>query len=178
MWKRNGLVAVILVLGLTGMPAGCAKKKVMRAVPTPPTVEQPNKADNAGDIPRPRGTDNVSPDSAGKMETIYFDFDKSDIRADQVACLEGNANYLKEHADLKIVIEGHCDEQGSAEYNFALGERRAKSVRDFLISRGVGAERLSMVSKGEEEPAVEGHDAEAWSKNRRSAFKVTFKATN
>ena len=93
--------------------------------------------------------------------------------ADQTANLEGNANYLKEKADLKICIEGHCDERGTNEYNFALGERRAKSVLEFLISRGVAADRLSIVSKGEEEPADPGKNEAAYAKNRRAMFLVT-----
>jgi peptidoglycan-associated lipoprotein len=156
--------------------SACSKKKPLVTEPgdggviTTPTNP---KGVDTGVIPTP-GPLGVKPDDFDKnVKTIYFDFDKSNIRADQTANLEGNANYLKEHADLKICVEGHCDERGTEEYNFALGQRRASSVREFLISRGVAAERLSIVSKGEEEPAVQGHDEAAWSKNRRAMFLVT-----
>jgi peptidoglycan-associated lipoprotein len=167
------------MLGLMMSVSGCSKKKTV--TPQPPdnvrVVTPPDDKVGPTDIRPPEA--GVKPEGFDQnVKTIYFDFDRSDIRADQVSRLEGNANYLKENKELKILIEGHCDEQGSAEYNFALGQRRASSVREFLISRGVAADRLSIVSKGEEEPAVEGHDAAAWSMNRRSAFKVTFKVTN
>jgi len=175
MLRRNWLVAVVLMLGLMMSVSGCSKKKPLVTEPDNGKVAPPAEVDKTGkkDIPRPPEP-GVKPDDFDKnVKTIYFDFDKSNIRADQTANLEGNANYLKEKADLKICVEGHCDERGTEEYNFALGQRRASSVREFLISRGVAAERLSIVSKGEEEPAVQGHDEAAWSKNRRAMFLVT-----
>jgi len=176
MLRRSWLVAVVLMLGLMMSVSGCSKKKPLVTEPGGGTViAQPTDVDKTGkkDIPRPPEPGEKPADFDEKVKTIYFDFDKSNIRADQTANLEGDANYFKEHADLKILIEGHCDERGTNEYNFALGERRAKSVREFLISRDVAADRLSMVSKGEEEPADPGKNEAAYAKNRRAEFKVT-----
>lgn len=176
MLRRSWLVAVVLMLGLMMSVSACSKKKPEPVGPpdngkvvTPPD----DKVGPTKDIVRPPEPGEEPADFREKVKTIYFDFDKSNIRADQTANLEGNANYLKEKADLKICIEGHCDERGTNEYNFALGQRRASSVREFLISRGVAAERLSIVSKGEEEPADPGKNEAAYAKNRRAEFKVT-----
>ena len=108
-----------------------------------------------------------------RFETVYFDFDKSDLRQDARDVLSKNAEtILKSLAGLKIKIEGHSDERGSAEYNLALGERRAKSVQNYLTTLGVKAESLSVVSYGKEKPAVNGNDESAWAKNRRAEFVV------
>src|SRR6185369_8328131 len=108
-----------------------------------------------------------------KLETVYFDFDKSDLRQDARDVLSKNAeNILKSLAAAKIKIEGHCDERGSAEYNLALGERRAKSAQNYLTTLGVKPENLSIISYGKEKPAVIGSDEAAWAKNRRVEFEI------
>ncbi len=99
---------------------------------------------------------------------VFFDFDKYDIKADYKKILTANAELILDHPDAKILIEGHCDERGTNEYNLALGEKRAKAVKDFYIAYGVPAGRLDMVSFGEERPFVFGHDEQAWAKNRRA----------
>lgn len=107
------------------------------------------------------------------LETVYFDFDKSDLRQDARDVLSKNAEtLLKSLADAKIKIEGHCDERGSAEYNLALGEHRAKSAQKYLTTLGVKAEKLSIISYGKEKPAVKGSDEAAWGKNRRAEFVI------
>ena len=114
----------------------------------------------------------IAPAASG-FETVYFDFDKSDLRQDARNVLSKNADtMLKVKTGVKIKIEGHCDERGSAEYNLALGERRAKSVMQYLLTLGVQADRLSVVSYGKEKPAVQGTDEEAWAKNRRAEFVI------
>jgi peptidoglycan-associated lipoprotein len=107
------------------------------------------------------------------FENIYFDFDKSDLRQDARDVLSKNADILlkSKHA-IKIQIAGNCDERGSAEYNLALGERRAKSAEQYLITLGVAPDRLSIISYGKEKPAVEGNDEAAWAKNRRDEFSI------
>jgi peptidoglycan-associated lipoprotein len=106
-----------------------------------------------------------------KFETIYFDFDKSDLRQDARDVLSKNAEIiLKSMAGAKIKVEGHCDERGSAEYNLALGERRATSAMKYLTTLGVKADNLSIISYGKEKPAVIGNDESAWAKNRRAEF--------
>jgi len=105
-----------------------------------------------------------------KANTVYFDYDKSVVKADGKANLQAVAAYLKGHSDNKVAIEGHCDERGTEEYNRALGERRALSARDALIGLGIGADRVVTRSFGEDKPAELGHDEAAWSKNRRAEF--------
>ena len=94
----------------------------------------------------------------GPMLPIYFDFDKSNIRDDQKARLEGNADFLKANSSLSIAIEGNCDERGTNEYNMALGERRAQSAKKYLQNLGVSGARISTMSYGEEKPLLYGHD--------------------
>jgi len=105
-----------------------------------------------------------------KANTVYFDYDKSVVKADGKANLQAVASYLKAHSDNKVAIEGHCDERGTEEYNRALGERRALSARDALIGLGIGADRVVTRSFGEDKPSELGHDEAAWSKNRRAEF--------
>lgn len=101
------------------------------------------------------------------VNTIYFDFDKSDIRADSRAVLDQHAEYLLANPSVKVVLEGHADERGTREYNQALGERRGNSVMSYFQLKGVSAAQMEVVSYGEESPAIIGHNREAWSKNRR-----------
>lgn len=107
------------------------------------------------------------------LKTVHFDFDSSQIRHDQVAIMQDNADWLLEHPGTRIIVEGHCDERGTREYNLALGQRRANSAADFLISLGVAPERIETVSFGEELPAMQGHDETAWAANRRAVFVIT-----
>ena len=114
-----------------------------------------------------------SAEAGNKLETVYFDFDKSDLRQDARDVLSKNAEtILKSLAGAKIRIEGNCDERGSAEYNLALGERRAKSAQSYLTTLGVKAANLSIISYGKEKPAVNGSDEAAWAKNRRDDFVI------
>ena len=106
------------------------------------------------------------------MKNIYFDFDKFTLTAESRATLTDNAKYLQAHSGIKVVIEGHCDERGSDEYNLALGESRALAAKNYLVSLGISANRLSVISYGEERPAVMGSNEEAWAKNRRAEFKA------
>ena len=103
---------------------------------------------------------------------VYFDFDSADLRADALPVLDQAAGTLKANKTVKILLSGHCDERGTADYNLALGQRRAETVRQYLSEKGVPAGTLETVSMGEEEPADKGHDENAWAKNRRVAFQV------
>jgi peptidoglycan-associated lipoprotein len=104
------------------------------------------------------------------FQTVYFEYDKSDIREDARAALRQNADKLNAGNYGTVTIEGHCDERGSTEYNLALGERRANAVKRYLVDLGVPANNLRTVSFGEERPAVQGHDESAWRYNRRADF--------
>ena len=109
------------------------------------------------------------------LKDIYFNYDKYDVRSEDMQVMKENAALLMKHPTVKIQIEGHCDERGTAEYNLALGERRAESAKKYLTSQGIPANRLSTISYGEEMPADPGHHEEAWSKNRRVHFVILSK---
>lgn len=117
----------------------------------------------------------IEPESVGitgVFSDIYFDYDKSKIREEDYVVLDGIGDYMQKNPSVIIMIEGHCDERGSNEYNMALGEQRALSTRRYLVSQGIESGRLSTVSYGEEKPADAGHDESAWAKNRRAHFLV------
>jgi peptidoglycan-associated lipoprotein len=109
------------------------------------------------------------------LKPIFFDFDKYDIRLADAEILKGNSALLKKFPNMKIQIEGHCDERGTNEYNLALGERRANSTKKYLTSLGITADRVSTISYGEEKPMDPTHNEEAWTKNRRANFLITAK---
>ena len=105
---------------------------------------------------------------------IYFDFDSFELKQEARAILQEKAELLKKYKNLRLVIEGHCDERGTEEYNLALGERRARAAYEFLILLGVESNRMQIVSYGEEFPADPGHNETAWAKNRMDEFKVLY----
>jgi len=109
------------------------------------------------------------------LRDIHFDFDKYDIRREDEEILRENAAFLKKNPKMKIQIEGHCDERGTAEYNLALGERRANSAKRYLVSLGINSNQISTISYGEERPLDPGHNEEAWAKNRRGHIVVLSK---
>ncbi|RLC26526.1 MAG: peptidoglycan-associated lipoprotein Pal [Deltaproteobacteria bacterium] len=103
-------------------------------------------------------------------EDIYFDFDKSDLKPETQEILKGKAEWLRNNPRESVIIEGHCDERGTNEYNLALGDRRAQSAKNFLNDLGIAGSRLTTISYGEERPADPRHNETAWSKNRRDHF--------
>ena len=109
----------------------------------------------------------------GRLYTIYFDYDRYAVREADMDYLTKNAKWLGINPDIKVRIEGHADERGETDYNLALGDKRARSIRKYLEDMGIGANRLDVVSYGEEKPAVNGQGEEAWSKNRRAEFVIT-----
>ena len=104
------------------------------------------------------------------LADVLFDYDKSEIKSDMASILQGNVNWLKANPNAKVTIEGHCDERGSEEYNLGLGDRRAIAVKEYLISQGIPAARLSTVSYGEEKPLCHEQSEACYSKNRRAHF--------
>lgn len=167
-WFGNVLV-VLLVVGLCAAITGCKTPSTA----TGPGVEKGDgkdgKKDDDGDKRDKRGeVKRRWQDPA--LKTIYFDYDKSNIRSDQEAALANNLEWIKNHADLEVELVGHCDERGTNEYNLALGERRSDSVYKALVAGGIPAGKLYPSSLGEEEPVDPGHNEEAWSKNRRVEF--------
>jgi len=109
------------------------------------------------------------------LETVLFDYDKADLSELARTSLQKNADWMRKWTATKVTVEGHADSRGTSEYNLALGERRAAAVRDYLVSLGVSAERLAIVSKGEEEPTCRDDTEMCWSQNRRGFFVVTAK---
>jgi peptidoglycan-associated lipoprotein len=105
-------------------------------------------------------------------DRVFFDYDRSDLKPEAQSTVEALATWAKTYPAVTLTIEGHCDERGTREYNLALGERRANSVRDYLIALGVDPNRLSTISYGKERPAVLGSNDEAWAQNRRGVFVV------
>jgi peptidoglycan-associated lipoprotein len=104
------------------------------------------------------------------LKDVFFNYDKSAVREDQKTALNDNVGWLKTNSRAKILVEGHCDERGTADYNLALGDRRAKAVKDYLVAAGIPADRVSTISYGKERPFVLGHDESAWKWNRRAHF--------
>ena len=104
------------------------------------------------------------------VRDVFFDFDKYDIRADQQGSMQSAAAFLQQHPNIKFLIEGHCDERGSIEYNLVLGDNRANSVKSALVQAGISADRISVKSYGKEKPFCTEHTEECWQQNRRGHF--------
>jgi peptidoglycan-associated lipoprotein len=196
MKMKQRMIALLAALSMSALiVGGCANKEVVKTedqsaatvrAETPKTAPQPYSKTDESAASAQRQTSEApvaiqAADSqpiktmaeASAFDTVYFDFDKSDLRQDARNTLTRNAEILlKSKQAAKIKIEGHCDERGSAEYNLALGERRAKSSMQYLITLGVQPDRLSIISYGKEKPAVQGSNEEAWAKNRRAEFVI------
>ena len=177
-------VAVTLVF-----VAGCSKKQTVKSTDTSPAQAQaapalpPEKPITSETVAPPAAsaptqTAKLAPEAgvvatqemASHFSDIHFDFDKAVIREDAKPVLAGIAEYIKENPGTRLMIEGHCDERGTAEYNMALGDKRAENVSRYLAALGVPAGVLSPVSFGKEKPVDQGHDEGAWAKNRRAHF--------
>jgi peptidoglycan-associated lipoprotein len=105
--------------------------------------------------------------SGSALNPVFFDYDSSDLRSDQIAVLQSDATAIRSGSSL-VIIEGHCDERGTEEYNLALGSRRADITKSYLVSQGISADRLSTISYGENKPFAKGHDESSWHQNRRA----------
>jgi peptidoglycan-associated lipoprotein len=192
--KTERRIAVVLVvLAIAALAAGCAKQPaltqasapppqaVVAAPPPPPAPAPPPPAPApAPPAPAPLAAPTPAPPPAPTppaefaenraLADIHFEFDKSAIRPRDARILDANARWLKENPKTLVLIEGHCDERGTNEYNAALGERRAVAARQYLESRGIEASRMSIISYGEERPTCGEHTASCWARNRRAHF--------
>ena len=161
------VLGFILAVGMWG----CAKRQVVKPVEIPQEVEEIGE-EQAELIPEEESARDKTFAETSELEDVHFDFDKYNIRPDAKEILNKNALWLKEHGEVYIQVEGHCDERGTVEYNLALGQRRATSVRSYLIRLGISPKRISTISYGEEKPLDPGYNEEAWAKNRRAHFLI------
>jgi peptidoglycan-associated lipoprotein len=168
--KKLSAVFVVVLCGL--LVWGCPKPPKEETGSTPGTrgdqTTQPGGDTGTGE--RPDGGGVSSEALRQQLRVIYFDFDAYNLREDARRDLDYNAEILKQNPNATLVIEGHCDERGTNEYNLGLGERRAQAAKDYLTRLGVDASSLSIISYGEERPSAMGHDEADWAKNRRAEF--------
>ena len=172
------LSAVALLLLLTGCPkrpgmiAASAPPPAAPApapaAPAPAPAPAPLAATPAPAPPAPAPAEEYKINDA--LKPVYFAFDSSTIRPGDARTLDASAAWLKAHPDQLALIEGHCDERGTNEYNLALGERRAKAAMSYLVSKGIEAGRVTMISYGKERPVCAEHNEACWAKNRRDMF--------
>jgi len=184
--RRRTLIALSAVMIFT---AGCAKKKVAAVTPpapTPaPTATAAPRSTPPAPVERAEAPTAATPSSRypdaptraridqllAKIEDAYFDYDKASLRADAMKALNADStelrDILKDYPDYKLMIEGHADERGSAEYNVALGDRRAATAKEYLVQVGIPATQLDVTSYGKERPACQDHNENCWQKNRR-----------
>jgi peptidoglycan-associated lipoprotein len=186
-WKWAALVLSVAAL----VAVGCAKKQTVKSegapaapgaasAPAPGAVtETPVKeappapmAAAPAEQPPPAMAPGVAvtEEKLSQFDDVRFDFDKAEVKEDGRKTSQVVADYLKKNPKAKLLVEGHCDERGTSEYNMALGDRRAAAVMTYLVSLGVSKERISTVSFGKERPLDPGHSEEAWAKNRRAHF--------
>ena len=197
MHKHSGRVGTIVLAALVVLSMGACHRRVPPVespAPPPPEAAEPSLAapSKPPSPPEPVKEPVVVPPAAivedklttasldeinknSPLKPVFFDYDQSDISAEGQKALDANADVLKKNAGWVVTIEGHCDERGTAEYNLALGERRAMAARAYLMSLGIPADRLRTVSYGKEFPFDPGHDETAWARNRRDQFVVTQK---
>jgi len=199
MGTRRFHIAVMSLLLLGVVAAGCAKRPATTSVAAPPPPVPAPAAPPATSAPAPSAPEPASSTPAAapatptpapapaattvrpvpaefaaipELRDIQFDFDQYDIRPDAARTLDANAAWLKSNANHLLLTEGHCDERGTNEYNLALGERRAKSAMNYLVAQGVQAARITIISYGEERPLCSEHNDTCWQQNRRGHFLV------
>lgn len=154
----------------------CKKKAPVEPVAPPPPVVQEKEEVVQPPVPEKEITEEELfaqkelEEVTKELKDAFFDFDKYNIREDQILNLEHNAAYFKKWKSVRVLIEGHCDERGTNEYNMALGHRRASAAKDYLVSLGVEESRIEIISYGEERPFALGHNEDAWWQNRRAHF--------
>ncbi len=164
---RHFRLAAAIALSLTVLfvvGVGCSRKPkpvVVPAVTQTPATEPAKPAEPVAQTPAP---------ATLELQDVFFDYDRSTLREDARTTLTANGKVLLENPDAAVLLEGHCDERGTVEYNLALGERRANSARNFLVQYGIAASRLNTISYGEERPFAAGQGESAWSQNRRVHF--------
>ncbi len=187
--SKKSWIITILILCIALIMTGCPKKTVVKEEPSvkkedTAKAEAERKGKEAeqakGEFDKTlvaKKTPGIEGEvfESSLLKDVHFDFDKYDIRPADASVLKENAALLKKYQKVKIQIEGHCDERGTVEYNLALGERRANSTRNYLVSIGVPPDRISTISYGKERPLDPAHNETAWTKNRRAHTIITAK---
>ena len=183
MRRRWIAIAMTMILTSALMMVSCAKEQVQGET-DPQPQDTTAVADKTGDASRQaeqqeeqerlRAAREAALKAAAvfSSENIHFDFDSTVLTVQAREILNKKGEYLGANSDIRVTIEGHCDERGTSAYNMALGERRADAVKNYLIHIGTSAERLNTVSYGEEKPIAQGQDESAWAKNRRAQFVI------
>ena len=185
--RGSALLFAVPVLALSLFLVGCPKRPATTAASAPPPTGTPSPSAAApSTTPSPSMTPSpVAPSTASptnppapsefratdNLKDVFFDFDKYDVRPNDAKILDTNAAWLKSNDNL-VLIEGHCDERGTNEYNLALGERRAKATMNYLVAQGVQASRITIISYGKERPTCTEHTESCWAQNRRAHFLV------
>jgi peptidoglycan-associated lipoprotein len=167
---QHKIALAVTVAGALALSA-CSKKPPEELPPAPQNTATPVPPPSQPAGPVPGSQEHFRQAMAGQ-DTIYFDTDMFNVDAEDQAALRQQANYLAQYANARATIEGHADERGTREYNLALGERRANAAKNYLVSLGVAADRLSTVSYGKERPVAVGSNEEAWARNRRAVTVV------
>jgi peptidoglycan-associated lipoprotein len=186
---RQGLSIFIVVLCFGVMLSGCPKKTVVKEEPSVKSTKELEARKDAKEADKIKeeevkkefekslvakktpGIEGVVIESK-MLKDIHFDFDKYNIRPEEAEVLRENSALLRKYPVMKFQVEGHCDERGTGEYNLALGERRANSIKNYLVSLGIEPGRIATISYGEERPFDQRHTEEAWAKNRRGHFVI------
>jgi peptidoglycan-associated lipoprotein len=172
--NSKSFLFILLIISVAFTLTACHKHHAEIEPPTSGTTAPSTMGEAPPSTPQqttegPMTTD-LADEVSKQMQPVFFDYNHYDIREDQIPALQNNARVLKQNATVSLLIEGHCDERGTEEYNLALGERRAGAAKDFLVSLGIPDSRLSTISYGESRPFAQGHDEQSWSQNRRAQF--------
>jgi peptidoglycan-associated lipoprotein len=171
---KNVLLLTVIAL----LFAGCTPKPIVKpTTPTPPpapeTSKTPSQPSGTGEEKKEEpSTRYVDWTAIQQLKVVAFDFDKADLGQDARTALKANAEYLKLNSNLSILVEGHCDERGTENYNLALGQKRASAVREYYGQLGIPLARIATISYGAEKPVDSAHNESAWAKNRRAETKV------
>lgn len=160
----------VLILGLSVALTGCGSSS--KKASSDSSMSSPDSSSEDSSLELNGDSDS---NKAGGLSTVFFEYDSSTLSSSARSTLEGNVSFLKDNTSVEVQIEGHCDERGGVQYNLALGERRAKAVRDYMVAMGVAKSRVTTISFGKERPLAFGHDNSAWGQNRRANFVVTAK---
>jgi peptidoglycan-associated lipoprotein len=168
---RRHLILASLMAG-TALLGACKKQPPESLPPAPEPTTATTAGDDTGAGAAQLGTQEHFVQAVHGQNVIFFDTDRFDIDSADAAALQTQAQYLAQYPQINITIEGHCDERGTREYNLALGERRANAAKNYLVSLGVAANRISTVSYGKERPVALGSNEAAWAQNRRAVSVV------